>query len=162
MEKADKGPAGVPWAFPTGPARSWMLLSTSPALTQAGTHKPALVTPLPGGQVLPTGTQPPLPDAGPEPRGGGVWGGGRSLYSATCHCREGLWSLESEGEESWRPWGGGDVWGPGRATSAFLILRREDPQKVPEPRGRKSGESQASWGGGGGVESRVSQGRLHP
>ena len=35
----------------------------------------------------------------------------------------------------------------GRATSAFLILRREDPQKVPEPRGRKSGDSQASWGG---------------
>ena len=31
----------------------------------------------------------------------------------------------------------------GRATSAFLILRREDPQKVPEPRGRKQQESQA-------------------
>ena len=35
----------------------------------------------------------------------------------------------------------------GRATSAFLILRREDPQKVPEPRGRKQQESQApGWG----------------
>lgn len=48
---------------------------------------------------------------GPE---GGVWGGGRAPYSATCHCREGLRSLENEGEESWRPWGRGDVWGPGR------------------------------------------------
>ena len=75
LEKADKGPADVPWAFPAGPACSWMPLSTSPALTQAGTRKPALVTPLPGGQVLPTGTQPPLPDAGSEPGGWGLgWG----------------------------------------------------------------------------------------
>ncbi|CAI9176326.1 unnamed protein product [Rangifer tarandus platyrhynchus] len=50
----------------------------------------------------------------------------------------------------------------GRATSAFLILRREDPQKVPEPRGRKQQESQAPGGGGGQVENSLSQGCLHP
>ena len=110
----------------------------------------------PWGPSLPCQTQ----ALGPE---GGVWGGGRVPYSATCHCREGLQSSENEGEESWRPWGGGmsgDL--VGRATFAFLILRREDPQKVPESRGRKSGESQASWVGGGGLESRVSQGCMHP
>ena len=75
LEKADKGPADAPWAFPVGPARSWMPLSTSPAPTQAGTHKPALVTPLLGSWVLPMGTQPPLPDAGPGPGGWGLgWG----------------------------------------------------------------------------------------
>ena len=50
----------------------------------------------------------------------------------------------------------------GKATSAFLILRREDPQKVPEPRGRKQQESQASGGGGCQVENSFSQGCLHP
>lgn len=37
--------------------------------------KPALVAPLLGSQVLPSETQPPLPDTGPEPdRGPGVEG----------------------------------------------------------------------------------------
>lgn len=40
----------------------------------------------------------------------------------------------------------------GRMTSAFLILRREDLQKVPQPRGRKQVESQEpgdrGWGSG--------------
>ena len=50
----------------------------------------------------------------------------------------------------------------GRATSAFFILRREDPQKVPEPRERKQQESQAPGGGGGQVENSFSQGCLYP
>lgn len=98
LEKADKRPAGVPWAFPAGPARSWMLLSTSPALTQAGTRKPALVTPLPGGQVLPTGTQPPLPDAGPEPGEGwfGVGVGHSTLPPVTAEKGCGRWRVKEK------------------------------------------------------------------
>lgn len=161
LEKADKGPADAPWAFPVGPARSWMPLSTSPAPTQAGTHKPALVTPL-------LGSHPHGDPASPARRrpwarrvGFGVGVGHPTLPPVTAE--KGCGHRRMKEKKAGGP-GVGEMSGDlvGRATSAFLILRREDPQKVPEPRGRKSGDSQASWGGGGGVESRVSRGCLHP
>lgn len=67
---------------------------------------------------------------------------------------------ERAGNPGWGAGMFGDL--VGRATSAFLILKREDLQKVPEPRERKQQESQAPGGGGGQVENSFSQGCLHP
>lgn len=104
------------------------------------------------GQVLPGGTQPCgwATASPPQTQALSLESGTRGLRSpCSCHPHlhigvKGSSHSRIKQGESRLPWAGGgeDVWGPGgRVASAFLILRREDLQKVPQPRGRKQ-ESQ--------------------